>query len=90
MYFTSQIRGNWHWGFPVSWLDFYTGFGMGLDIIHTRYRLYTTNYSDTDVEFYWGFQAGAHFYFSDVIGVVAETGYPFYLKAGVALKFGGR
>jgi hypothetical protein len=35
-----------------------------------------------------GFQAGAHFYFRNNIGLVLESGYPFALKAGVALKFG--
>ena len=84
-YFTPQLRANWHWGFPVQWLDFYTGLGLGVDIRNVSWE----GESDTDVRFYYGMQVGAHFYFTDNIGVVAETGFPYYLKAGLALKFGG-
>ena len=84
-YITPHLRANWHWGFPVSWLDFYTGLGVGFDIVNANYG----DYSVSDSDFFWGIQAGAHFYFTRVIGVMAETGFPFYLKAGVALKFGG-
>ena len=39
--------------------------------------------------FCYGFQFGAHFYFTNNIGLVLESGYPFALKVGAALKFGG-
>ena len=90
MFFTPHLRGNWHWGFPVQWLDFYTGLSFGVDIARVDYDLGITKYNDTDADFYWGMQVGAHFYFSQFVGAVAETGYPFYLKAGVAFKFGGK
>lgn len=90
-FFTPHLRGNWHWNFPVSWLDFYTGLGFGVDIASWKYDFgYGVSASDTDVDFYWGIQVGTHFYFSQFVGAVVETGYPFYLKAGIAFKFGGQ
>ena len=96
-----HIRGNWHWGFDIPWLDFYTGISLGADIVSVKW---TSEYDDwlggwglgsyarpstTGSGFYWAFQAGAHFYFSKNVGVVVETGYPMWIKAGLALKFGG-
>jgi len=84
-------RGNWHWGFNVNWLDVYTGLSLGYDI-----SIYSAKYNGQSLNnasgasyggFYWGFQAGAHFYFTKTIGMVVETGYPYFLKAGVAVKF---
>ena len=83
-------RGNWHWGFDVSWLDFYTGVFLG-------YRIWTqeefgdwyygSRTKTASNNFDFGFQVGAHFYFSKNIGIVVESGWPFLLKAGLALKF---
>jgi hypothetical protein len=86
--FNAAGRANWHWAFPVDWLDFYTG-------VHAGYR-----YGFVDVnkqvpghvvnatnKFDWGTQAGAHFYFTKNLGAMAEFGYPYWIKAGVAFKF---
>ena len=40
-------------------------------------------------KFFWAFQVGSHFYFTRNIGAVVETGYPYWIKAGIAVKFGG-
>ena len=86
-FFTFGARGNWHWGFDIKWLDFYTGIWMG-------YRYHKATWYGTDQHYsasgYSGFdlgpQVGAHFYFTDWIGVNVEAGYPFLLKAGIAFK----
>jgi hypothetical protein len=71
-------RGNWHWAFNLDWLDFYTGITMG-------YLYSSGNY----LPFVVSSQAGAHFYFTNRVGVMveAELGYLVSAKAGLALKF---
>ena len=85
-------RGNWHWNFDVSWLDFYTGLSLGYQHFTERYsgpdsvwanNFYSWNYSGL----YWATQAGARFFFTDKIGAFAELGHPVWLKAGVTFKF---
>lgn len=83
---TFSTRANWHWGLDVKWLDLYTGLSLGYTYSKgtsssSYYR--ATSYSG----FYYAFQGGAHFYFSKHIGAVAEVGYPYWIKAGLALKF---
>jgi hypothetical protein len=90
-FFTFGGRADWHWGLDVSWLDLYSGLWIG-------YRVFSANwvgasYSYTAPSyggFDFGFQAGARFYFKDNIGLVLESGYPFALKVGAALKFNGK
>jgi hypothetical protein len=88
-YVVGGARANWHWGLDVDWLDFYTGLLIG-------YRYFKENYDGP--KGYWyteanyggftvGAQAGAHFYFTKNVGAVLEAGYPFLIKAGLALKF---
>jgi opacity protein-like surface antigen len=79
-------RGDWHWAFPVDWLDFYTGLSLGWQI-HIWDTDFTLDRKPDWTKFDWGLQAGAHFYFTEKIGAMAEFGYPFFLKGGVALKF---
>jgi uncharacterized protein YgiM (DUF1202 family) len=92
-YITPHLRANWHWGFDISWLDFYTGMSLGADIASVKWKEnWMNNYpgiSTAKSRLFWAFQAGAHFYFSEHVGAVVETGYPYWLKAGIALKFGG-
>jgi len=81
-------RGNWHWNIDLNWLDLYTGINLGYNYFKwsTNYPSYTgsePNYGGLE----FGGQVGAHFYFSKNVGVVAEFGYPYWLKAGLALKF---
>jgi uncharacterized protein YgiM (DUF1202 family) len=91
-YITPHFRANWHWGFDISWLDFYTGMSMGADIASVKWNeSWMDNYTGSGTaksRFFWAFQAGAHFYFSEHVGAMVETGYPYWLKAGIALKFG--
>jgi uncharacterized protein YraI len=87
-YLTIGARANWHWGFDIDKLDFYTGLWFGY-----RAHWYTgdhdSSYSYTLSGFDYGAQVGVHFYFTPVFGAMVETGYPFLIKTGVALKFGG-
>ena len=90
MYITPYARASWHWGFPVSWLDFYTGLSVGANIASVRGDFYGIGIGSVGNSFYYGFHAGTHFYFSKNVGAVVETGYPYWVKAGIAFKFGGR
>jgi hypothetical protein len=85
--FIISTRANWHWGFNIKWLDFYTGLSVGYLFGTYEDNYYLGNYYDADSEFYWGFQAGAHFYFTKFFGAMVETGYPYWLKIGVSFKF---
>ena len=88
MYFGA--RGNWHWNFSPKWLDFYTGINIG-------YNYFKISYDPKPEGSWWvepkyggftvGAQVGAHFYFTDLVGVVVEAGYPYLIKTGLALKF---
>jgi len=89
-FLTIGTRANWHWGFDASLIDFYTGIWLG-------YRAFWDSWDGPDYlrnsysygGFDFGAQVGVHFYFTNVFGAMIETGYPYLLKAGVALKFGG-
>jgi len=88
-FFTLGGRANWHWGFDVSWLDLYSGIWIGYrgffaNWVGSDYGYTAPNYGGLD----FGFQVGSHFYFSDKMGLVLESGYPFALKIGATLKFG--
>jgi hypothetical protein len=89
-FLTFGVRANWHWGFDVKWMDLYTGLSLGYR--GYWYNAHSSSYK-TDFD-YSGFDLGEligiHFYFSEHVGAVIETGYPFVLKAGIALKFGGK
>jgi hypothetical protein len=93
-YITPHVRANWHWGLDVPWLDLYTGMSLGADIAIVKWNeSWMDNYRGSGMagsRFYWAFQGGAHFYFSKYFGAVVETGWPYWLKAGLALKFGGK
>jgi len=89
-YVTLGGRANWHFNFfDLNWLDLYAGLFAG----YTSIRFSSTrggdknDYDNLNDGLNIGLQAGAHFYFTDRIGAVAELGYPFVVKAGLALKF---
>ena len=87
---TPYTRASWHWGFDAKWLDFYTGISLGYNIVTVQWRSdYTGSRSTWGSSFNYGTHVGAHFYFSKVFGAVAEVGYPFLIKVGLAFKFGG-
>jgi hypothetical protein len=84
-YATFGARGNWHWAFPVKWLDLYTGLFLGY-----RYAAWDGDYNahvSSRSGLAFGGQLGAHFYFTQHVGLMVEFGYPFLAKAGLALKF---
>jgi hypothetical protein len=84
-YVTFGARANWHWAFPVNFLDFYTGIFVGY-----KYASWDgpSNMAGSDgSRFAIGGQIGAHLYFTKGFGLVAELGYPFLAKAGLAFKF---
>ena len=90
---TFGARANWHWGFDIDWLDLYTGISLGWLMQRVKYEPEALDaWADTmgikpkNGWFDYGFQVGAHFYFTQNIGAVVEVGFP-YLKAGLALKF---
>ena len=80
------FRANWHWGFDVNWLDFYTGLSLGYAISSVKYRGGSAATGAAGGYFFWAGQVGAHFYFTKSIGAMVEFGYPFLIKGGVALK----
>ena len=79
-------RANWHWGLEINWLDLYTGLSLGY-----TYSKFSSNYSSWEGSNYSGVffaaQVGAHFYFTENVGIDVEFGYPYWVKAGLALKF---
>jgi len=83
-------RADWHWGFDINWLDLYSGMWIGYNVFSAEWVGGGSGYTAPSYGgFNYGGQVGAHFYFTSNIGLVLESGYPFVLKAGAALKFGG-
>jgi hypothetical protein len=78
-------RGNWHWAFPVKWLDFYTGFFLGYKYANWDGASFVSAANKSGLAY--GAQVGAHFYFGKTLGIMVEFGYPFLVRAGFALKF---
>ena len=74
------FRANWHFPFPVDWLDFFAGIDIG-----PYFEIWKGG--GFYAGFYYGGHAGAHFYFSKGFGLLVEFGYPYWLKAGLAFKF---
>jgi hypothetical protein len=85
-------RANYHFNFGMDKLDAYAGLTLGWEI--------GTWSSSNDADDYWlkyygdysglyfGFQAGARYFFTNNIGAFAEAGYGLtYIKAGLAFKF---
>jgi hypothetical protein len=90
-HFAIGARGNWHWGIDVSWLDLYSGLFLGY-VINTVSFDGNSGYPWEDFNkdpsyFALGVQIGAHFYFTEKIGLQVELGYPYWANIGVALKF---
>jgi len=86
-FITPQARANWHWNLPVSWLDLYTGLGLGWDIVSVEYKGLSRASGAASSGLYFGLQVGAHFYFTRNIGAMVEFGWPYLIKGGVAFKF---
>jgi len=86
-FYTFGARANWHWGFDMKRLDLYTGLWLGYRIHQAEWFGSGTTYSHGNYSgFDGGAQVGAHFYFTDNFGLLLESGYPFFLKMGLALK----
>ena len=90
-YLAILARGNWHWGFDVSWLDLYTGLSLGYNAFWMDYKLGSAYASSYEPEKYnyggfgYSFQVGAHFYFTKNFGAMVELGYPM-MRVGLAFK----
>ncbi|MDR1574890.1 MAG: hypothetical protein LBS37_02685 [Treponema sp.] len=90
-YLAILTRANWHWGFDISWLDFYTGLSLGYNAFWMDYKLgsaYGSGYSPVAYNYGgigYGVQVGAHFYFTKNIGAIVEIGYP-VMRVGLAFK----
>lgn len=83
--FNFSARANWHFGLDISWLDLFTGFSFGYDVVTVGNRDGWNNAPGN--RFFWNWQVGARFFiFSDNIGVIVETGYPYMLKAGLTFR----
>jgi hypothetical protein len=94
---TPWARGTWHWGLDIKGLDLYSGVSLGYSIVKVTWKdsiyggiLGGMMPDVASSEFYWGIYAGARYFFTENIGVVIEPGYPFVIKGGLALKFGGQ
>jgi hypothetical protein len=81
------FRGAYHYGWKVPGLDTYAGFGVG-----TWISIYNDNGHNPGKEsFSAGFLPtaffGASYFFNDVVGVNAETGYNFaYISIGLNFR----
>jgi hypothetical protein len=88
-HFAIGARGNWHWGIDVSWLDLYSGLFLGYVINTVSFDGNNSSEDEYKEPSYpaLGVQVGAHFYFTEKIGLLVELGYPYWANIGVALKF---
>ena len=83
---TFAARGNWHVDLDIDWLDLYAGLSLGYIYCNWDSDGWTGPKHEYGGFFLAG-QIGAHFYFTKMIGAVAEFGYPYWVKVGVAIKF---
>ena len=88
-YITLGANANWHWNINLPWLDLYTGAFIGYTLFSLKSELnpYFEHSEPTHTMAGYGGHAGAHFYFAKNYGAMVELGYPFIVKAGLALKF---
>ncbi len=86
-YFYTTFGGlaKYHVQLPPEKLDVYVGLKLGAS---ARSGTYNGEGGGTDFGwgFYWGTCLGATWYFTDMIGVNAELGYP-YTRVAVSFKF---
>lgn len=82
---------KYHVQLPVEKLDVYLGLKLGLSIWNNKWDYDNsngTNNSGSDSTWYFdgNYVLGASYYFTNLIGVNAELGYP-YTRVAVAVKF---
>ncbi len=81
---------KYHVQLPVEKLDVYLGLKLGVSIWNNKweYKAYGETYSGSEPHWYFdgNYVLGATYYFTDMIGVNAELGYP-YTRVAVAVKF---
>jgi hypothetical protein len=71
----------------VDKLDVYAGLTLGWEIGSWSSSDYDIRYDDYS-NFYYGFQGGARYFFTNNLGAFAELGFGLtYVKAGLAIKF---
>lgn len=88
-YLAILLRGNWHWGFNLNWLDLYTGLSIGYNFFWQSYE-FQSGYNNNPTTYNYGgigygFHIGSRFYFSKKIGILVELGYPM-MKVGISFK----
>ncbi len=78
---------KYHVQLPVEKLDVYLGLKMGVSIWNNKWD-YDNDESGSDVIWHFdgNYVLGASYYFTDLIGLNAELGYP-YTRVSVAFKF---
>lgn len=78
---------KYHVQLPVEKLDVYLGLKMGVSIWNNKWDLDNDN-SGSDVIWHFdgNYVLGASYFFTDLIGINAELGYP-YTRVAVAVKF---
>jgi hypothetical protein len=90
------VRGMYHFNFAaftdnsfVRKLDAYAGLTMGWVIVFDNYKGDSYYWSGRDSYFLWGVNAGARYFFNDVIGLYLEVGVSGfdYASFGLTLKF---
>ena len=75
--FGFDFRGAYHYGWDVPGLDTYGGFGIGACITSFSDGGWDSGKSSTHVGPLPTFFLGGSYFFNDVVGVNAETGYNF-------------
>lgn len=86
---------NYHVKLPIEKLDVYTGIRTGIQIRHDNVDIETNipyqsgkqSNTDTNTYFDFNYRLGATYFFTKLIGVNVETGYPVFLNASLSLKF---
>ena len=85
------IRGNYHFNIDVDALDLYAGLTIGYRNVSTKYNPKppaSLGWVERELStILAGAQVGARYYFTSTIGAMAEIGYPYIIKGGIALKF---
>jgi len=79
-------RASWHFDLGIDKLDTYSSLALG----YFMYSAKSSSIAATTVgSLYYGFNVGARYFFTPVIGASVEIGYSAlsYLAAGISLKF---
>ena len=81
-------RANWHFGLGIDRLDLYTGVSLGFSAVNTTFLgdWMEVAQNPASNRFLVNWQFGARFFFTNNIGVVVETGWPYVIKGGLTVR----